>query len=227
MKRGKKYRKLTKNLDKSKIYSLEEAIKKVKELSYSKFVGTLELHMDLNIPKDKDAKSIKGSVSLPHSTEVQDIKIAVFTDDKVEEAKKAGADLVGLDNLIKDVKGGKINFDIAIATPSAMSKMATIGKELGPKGLMPNPKTGTVTEDIESTIQEYRKGKQTFTCDSSGVIHMGVGKLDMKDEKLIENIHEAVKAIEAAVGKNYVQIINKLHLSPTMGSSAKVRYSRE
>lgn len=227
MKRGKKYRKLTKNLDKSKIYSLEEAIKKVKELSYSKFVGTLELHMDLNIPKDKDAKSIKGSVSLPHSTEVQDIKIAVFTDDKVEEAKKAGADLVGLDNLIKDVKGGKINFDIAIATPSAMSKMATIGKELGPKGLMPNPKTGTVTEDIESTIQEYRKGKQTFTCDSSGVIHMGVGKLDMEDEKLIENIHEAVKAIEAAVGKNYVQIINKLHLSPTMGSSVKVRYSRE
>ncbi|MFA7678510.1 MAG: 50S ribosomal protein L1 [Candidatus Dojkabacteria bacterium] len=227
MKRGKKYRKLTKNIDKSKIYSLEEAIKKVKELSYSKFVGTLELHMDLNIPKDKDAKSIKGSISLPYSTEVQDIKIAVFTDDKVEEAKKAGADLVGLDNLIKDVKEGKINFDIAIATPSAMSKMATIGKELGPKGLMPNPKTGTVTEDIESTIQEYRKGKQTFTCDSSGVIHMGVGKLDMEDEKLIENIHEAVKAIEAAVGKNYVQIINKLHLSPTMGSSVKVRYSRE
>ncbi len=227
MKRGKKYRKLTKNIDKSKIYSLEEAIKKVKELSYSKFVGTLELHMDLNIPKDKDAKSIKGSISLPYSTKVQDIKIAVFTDDKVDEAKKAGADLIGLDNLIKDVKEGKINFDIAIATPSAMSKMATIGKELGPKGLMPNPKTGTVTEDIESTIQEYRKGKQTFTCDSSGVIHMGVGKLDMEDEKLIENIHEAVKAIEAAVGKNYVQIINKLHLSPTMGSSVKVRYSRE
>ena len=227
MKRGKKYTELRKDLDRSKMYSLEEAIKKVKKLSYSKFVGTLELHMDIKVPKEKDAKSIKGSVSLPHSTGNQDIKIAVFTEDKVDEAKKAGADFVGLDNLIKDVKDGKIDFDVAIASPSVMPKIAVLGKELGPKGLMPNPKTGTVTDDIKSTIEEYKKGKQTFTCDSSGVIHMAVGKLDMDDEMLIENVHEAVKAIELAVGKNYVQTINKLHLAPTMGPSVKVKYSRE
>jgi large subunit ribosomal protein L1 len=227
MKRGKKYSKLRKDLDRSKTYSLEEGIKEVKKLSYSKFVGTLELHMDIKVPKDKDPKSIKGSVSLPHSTGNQDIKIAVFTEDKVDEAKKAGADFVGLDDLIKDVKEGKIDFDVAIASPSVMSKIAVLGKELGPKGLMPNPKTGTVTDDIGTTVEEYKKGKQTFVCDSSGVIHMAVGKLDMDDEKLIENVHEAVKAIETAVGRNYVQTINKLHLAPTMGPSVKVKYSRE
>jgi large subunit ribosomal protein L1 len=227
MKRGKKYRELRKDLDRSKTYSLEEGIKEVKELSYSKFTGTLELHMDIKLPKDRDPKSIKGSVSLPHSTGSQDIKIAVFTEDKVDEAKKAGADFVGLEELIKDVKEGKIDFDVAIASPSVMPKIAVLGKELGPKGLMPNPKTGTVTDDIGTTVEEYKKGKQTFTCDSSGVIHMGVGKLDMENEKLLENIHEAVKAIETAVGRNYVQTINKLHLAPTMGPSVKVKYTRE
>ena len=226
MKRGKKYTELRKDLDRSKIYSIEEAVKKVKKLSYSKFVGTLELHMDIKVPKDKDPKSIKGSVSLPHSSGNQDIKIAVFTEDKVDEAKKAGADFVGLENLIKDVKDGKIDFDVAIASPSVMSKIAVLGKELGPKGLMPNPKTGTVTDDIGATVEEYKKGKQTFVCDSSGVIHMAVGKLDMDDEKLLENIHEAVKAIEIAVGRNYAQTINKLHLTPTMGPSVKVKYTR-
>ena len=227
MKRGKKYTKLEKDLDRSKIYSLEDAVKKAKSLSYSKFVGSLELHVDLNLPKDKDAKSLKGSVSLPYSTGKKSVKIAVFTEDKVDEAKKAGADFVGLDNLIKDIKEKKIDFDVAIATPSVMPKIAVLGKELGPKGLMPNPKTGTVTDDIISTISEYKKGKQTFTCDPSGVVHMSVGKLDMEDDKLIENIHEAVKAIEVVVGKNHTQIINKLHLAPTMGPSTKVKYIRE
>lgn len=227
MKRGKKYTKLVKDLDRSKIYSLEDAIKKAKSLSYSKFVGSLELHVDLNLPKDKDAKSLKGSVSLPYSTGKKSVKITVFTEDKIDEAKEAGADFVGLDNLIKDIKEKKIDFDVAIATPSVMPKIAVLGKELGPKGLMPNPKTGTVTDDIVSTISEYKKGKQTFTCDPSGVVHMSVGKLDMEDEKLIENIHEAVKAIEVAVGKNHTQIINKLHLTPTMGPAVKVKYTRE
>ena len=227
MKRGKKYTKLEKDLDRSKIYSLEDAVKKAKSLSYSKFVGSLELHVDLNLPKDKDAKSLKGSVSLPYSIGKKSVKIAVFTEDKVDEAKKAGADFVGLDNLIKDIKEKKIDFDVAIATPSVMPKIAVLGKELGPKGLMPNPKTGTVTDDIISTISEYKKGKQTFACDPSGVVHMSVGKLDMEDDKLIENIHEAVKAIAVVVGKNHTQIINKLHLTPTMGLAVKVKYIRE
>ena len=226
MKRGKQYKKVAETIEKGKMYSLEDAIKKIKTLSYSKFVGTLELHLNLKIPKNTDPKSIKGSVSLPHSSGTEEVKIAVFTDKNEDEAKKAGADFVGLDSLIKDVQEGKITFDIAIATPSAMPKIAILGKELGPKGLMPNPKTGTVTDDLVATIQEYKKGKQTFACDPSGVIHMGVGKLDMKDEMLIENIHQAITAVESAMGKNHIQIIQKLYISPTMGSALKVSYAK-
>ncbi len=227
MKRGKKYEKAVKDLNKNKTYSLEEAIRKAKELSYSKFVGSLELHANIKIPKDKDPKSIKGSLSLPHSDGSTDVKIAVFTKDKQEEAKKAGADFFDFDKLVKDVKEGNIEFDVAIATPSVMSEIAVLGKELGPKGLMPNPKVGTVTEDIATIVEEYKKGKQTFACDASGVIHMKVGKLDMEEEDLVENVHEAVKAIEVAVGRNYEQAISKLHLAPTMGPSIKVNYTRE
>jgi large subunit ribosomal protein L1 len=228
MRRGKNYKKVSKDLDRSKTYSLEEGVKKVKSLSYSKFVGSLEAHIDINIPKDKDPKSIKGSVSLPHSTATKSVKIAVFTTpDKDEVAKKAGADFVGLDKLMKDVKDGKIEFDVAIATPSVMPQIAVLGKELGPKGLMPNPKVGTVTEDIASVVEEYKKGKQTFTCDASGVIHMSVGKLDMEDEKLIENIHEAISAVESAIGKGYMQAIKRMHLAPTMGPSVKISYAKK
>ncbi len=227
MKRGKKYKKSVKDLDTNKVYSLEEGIKKAKELSYSKFVGSLELHADIKVPKDKDPKSIKGSLSLPHSDGSSNVKIAVFTKDKQDEAKKAGADFFDFDKLVKDVKEGKIEFDVAIATPSVMSEIAILGKELGPRGLMPNPKVGTVTEDIATVVEEYKKGKQTFECDPSGVIHIKVGKLDMEVKELVDNVHEAVKAIESAVGKNYEQAINKLHLAPTMGHSVKVNYSRE
>jgi large subunit ribosomal protein L1 len=227
MKRGKKYKKVTEKLDRSKTYSLENAIKEVKKLSYSKFVGSLELHADINVSKDKDPKSIKGSLSLPHSEGSSDVKIAVFTKDKQEEAKKAGADYFDFEKLIKDIKAGNIDFDVAIATPSVMTEIAILGKELGPKGLMPNPKVGTVTDDIATVVGEYKKGKQTFACDPSGAIHMKVGKLDMDDEKLIENIHEAISSIEGAVGRNYQQSIKKLHLAPTMGPSVKFNYNRE
>jgi len=228
MKRGKKHIKITKDLDRNKTYSLSEGIKKVKTLSYSKFVGTLELHADVKLPKDKDPKSIKGAVSLPNASAVKEVKIAVFaTPDRDEEAKNAGADIVGMDKLIKDIKEGKIEFDIAIATPSVMPKIAILGKELGPKGLMPNPKNGTVTEDLVSAISEYKKGKQTFVCDASGVIHMSVGKLDLEESKLIENIHTAIDAMSEVVGKPYEQMIQRLHLAPTMGPSVKINYSRE
>jgi large subunit ribosomal protein L1 len=226
MKRGKKYKKVIKDLDRSKIYSLEDAVKEVKELSYSKFVGSLELHADIRVQKDKDPKSIKGSISLPHLKGTNDVKIAVFTKEKQDEAKKAGADYYDFEKLVKDVKDGNIDFDVAIATPLVMSEIAVLGKELGPRGLMPNPKVGTVTEDIVTVIEEYKKGKQTFTCDVSGAIHMKVGTLDMEDEELMENVHEAVRAIEVAVGKNFEQAIKKLHLAPTMGPSVKVGYSK-
>ncbi len=227
MKRGKKYKKSTKGLDRNESYSLAEGIKKIKQLSYSKFVGTLELHIDLKLPKDKDPKSLKGAVSLPHSVGKKDVKVAVFcAPDMENKAKEAGADIVGMEKLIKDVKDGKIEFDVAIATPSVMPKIAVLGKELGPKGLMPNPKSGTVTDDIASAVEEYKKGKQTFTCDASGVVHMNVGKLDLEDEKLVENIHSALLAVSEVVGKTPELMIERMHLAPTMGPSVKIAYSR-
>lgn len=225
--RGKKYIKAVKNLDRNKSYTVQQAVAEAKKTSYSKFVGTLEVHFDVKLPKDTDPKSIKGAVALPHSSGNKSVKVAVFTTPDMEkEAKDAGADLVGLDNLIKDVKAGKIDFDVAIATPSVMPKIAILGKELGPKGLMPNPKNGTVTNDIAKAVSEYKKGKQTFACDTSGVIHMNAGKLDMEDSKLIENVHACVSAIEEVLGKTYSQAIEKMHLSPTMGPSFKIDYSK-
>ena len=228
MKRGKIYKKLTKNLDRTVSYSLKDGVKKAKELSYSKFVGSLEIHVDLKLPKDKDPKSLKGAVSLPHATSTKDVKVAVFcTPEKEDEAKKAGADFVGMEAIMKDVKEGKIEFDVAIATPSVMPKIAVLGKELGPKGLMPNPKNGTVTDDIAEAVSEYKKGKQTFACDPSGVVHMNVGKIDLDDEKLIENIHVAVQAIADVIGKTPELTVERMHLAPTMGPSVKIIYSKE
>lgn len=227
MKRGKKYIKSIKGLDRELAYTLLDGIKKVKTLSYSNFTGTLELHVDIKLPKDRDAKSIKGAISLPNASMKKAVRVAVFaTPDKDEAAKEAGADLVGLDKLIKDVKDGKIEFDVAIATPSVMPKIAVLGKELGPKGLMPSPKNGTVTDNVALAVSEYKKGKQTFACDDSGVIHMNVGKLDMDDAKLVENVHAGIAAIEEVLGKTYDQILQRVHLAPTMGASVKISYSK-
>ena len=227
MKRGKKYIKASKDLDRNKSYTLEEGIKAVKRTSYSKFVGSLEVHFDIVVPKDRDPKSIKGAVSLPYSTDVKSVSIAVFTTpEKEKEAKDAGADFVGLEQLIKDVKENKITFDVAIAIPTVMPKIAVLGKELGPKGLMPNPKNGTVTDDVKGAIEEYKKGKQPFACDMSGVIHIKAGKLDLEDEKLIENITTAISAVEDVLGKPYNQVVERMHIAPTMGPSFKIDYKK-
>ncbi|MCK9416515.1 MAG: 50S ribosomal protein L1 [Candidatus Dojkabacteria bacterium] len=228
MHRGKKYKESIKNYNPTDTYSLKEGIEKVKKLSYSKFVGTLEVHADIIIPKDRDPKSIKGAYTLPHTSGNSDVKIAVFCPKELEkDAKDAGADIVGLEKLTKDIKAGTIEFDIAIATPSVMPQIAVLGKELGPRGLMPNPKSGTVTDDLAGAIKEYRQGKNTFACDESGVIHLKAGKLDMDIQELIDNAEACIKAIEEALNKPYEQAIKKLHLAPTMGASVKISYSRE
>ena len=204
---------------------LLDAVKQAKKNSYSKFKGTLTLHLAINVPKDKEAKSIKGSIALPHSSSTKTVRIAVFTTaDKVEAALKAGADKAGLEDLIKEIKGGKIDFDIAMATPDVMPKIAILGKELGPKGLMPNPKTGTVTNDIAKTVEEYKKGKLNFACDESGVLHFPVGKVDLDDEKIVENIHACIEKSAEVVGKTVKAIIKSIHVAPTMGKSIKVTY---
>lgn len=207
---------------------LSEAIDKIKELSYSKFTGSVELHLLLNLPKDTDPKSIKGSVSLPYSSSDNSVRIAVFTTPEKEvEAKDAGADIYSMSQLMKDVKAGKIEFDVAIASPDVMPQIAVLGKELGPRGLMPNPKTGTVTEDITTTVQEYKKGKLNFKCDDTGGMHFNVGKLDMDTTMIAENVHAAVKAASETINKTPKQALKIAHIAPTMGPSIKVIFSDE
>lgn len=224
--RGKKYINIAKKVEK-KEYTLLQALKAVKSASYSTFGGSVELHVAMNLPKDKDPKSVKGSISLPHSTS-KEVKIYVFTTpDKAKEAIEAGADKAGLEELVKEVQSGKINFDVAIATPEVMAKIAVLGKELGPKGLMPNPKTGTVTTEVADAVKAYKKGKTAFRADDKGGIHIGVGKLSLTDEQLVENINSAVTSIEEAVGKQFFQVATKTYLAPTMGKSAKFKFDKE
>lgn len=224
--RGKKYIKLASSSSKNEL-PLIEAIKKVKTLSYSKFDGTVELHLSVNLPKDKDPKSVKGSLSLPHST-AKEKKVYVFTTpENVDKAIKAGADKAGLEDLIKEVQSGKLEFDVAIATPDVMVKLAVLGKELGPKGLMPNPKTGTVSQpaNLEETVSEYKKGKQTFRVDEQGGLHINVGKLSLTDEQLVENVNKALQTVHDVYGKT-VNLVTKIYLAPTMGKSVKVKIEK-
>ena len=224
MKRGKKYLKSTKGLDREMTYSIADGVKKAKSLSYSNFTGTLELHVDIKLPKDRDAKSIKGAVSLPNSNTTKTVRIAVFaTPDKDEAAKAAGADLVGMEQLMKDVKAGKIEFDVAIATPAVMPKIAVLGKELGPKGLMPNPKSGTVTMDVAKALEEIKAGKVEYRLDKTNIVHTPIGKVSFGPEKLKDNftalLEAVVKAKPAAAKGQYLKSVT---VASTMGPGVKI-----
>ncbi|MCC7290017.1 50S ribosomal protein L1 [bacterium] len=226
-KRSKTYLK-TKEKRNRKEHTLEEAVKAVKSLSYSKFVGTVEMHLVVDLPKDKDPKSIKGSIALPYSAGKTKTVYVFTSPENSAKAEAAGADKVGLEDLIKEVQSAKAVFDVAIATPDVMAKIAILGKELGPKGLMPNPKTGTVASpaELEETVKAYKKGKQTFGADEQGGIHMNVGKIDLEEDKLIENINKAVSAVEEVFGKSASQLVRIGYLAPTMGPSVAFKFAK-
>lgn len=218
--RGKKYQKIAeKQLDKT--VSLKDAIENVKKLSYSKFDGTIELHVTTILSKDKDPKSIKGSVSLPHM-ESKASKIAVAVPAHLENAAKdAGADMYVFADLMEEIKAGKINFDILLSTPDMMAQLAVHGKALGPKGLMPNPKNGTVVDatKLAAVIGEFKRGKLVYKADATGGIHVAVGKVSYANEKIQANVREMIYAIATLLGKSKEYVIKKAYLAPTMGPS--------
>lgn len=220
MKRGKKYQKISeKQID--KVMSLKDAVENVKKLSYSKFDGTIELHVVTILPKDKDPKSIKGSVSLPHM-ESKASRIAVAVPAHLEKtAQEAGADVYKFDELMDGIKAGKIEFDILLATPDMMAQLAVHGKALGPKGLMPNPKNGTVVtaDKLTDVIGEFKRGKLVFKADSAGGIHVAVGKVSYAGDKIEANVKEMITAIVSLLGKSKEYVIKKAFLAPTMGPS--------
>lgn len=206
-----------------KTYPIEEAIKEVKKASKEKFDASVEAHFRLGIDISKSDQQVRDQVALPHGTG-KTLRIAVFTT-KVKEAKDARADLVGGKELIDEIlKSGKCDFDVALATPDMMKDLAKAGKILGPKGLMPNPKDGTVTQDIAKAIRELKKGKAAFKTDAYGIIHQAIGKVSFDDKKLIENfrtLYEAiVKAKPQGVKGEYVKSIT---LASSMGPGVRVK----
>ena len=214
------------NIEKTKktLYSnLEEAIEMLKSTATTKFVETVELHANLNInPKYAD-QQLRTTVTLPNGVGIQ-VKIAVLTDEEnFTEAESSGADIVGNDDLIEQINQGNINFDLLITTPNMMPKLAKLGRVLGPKGLMPSPKSGTVTSNLSSTLTEFKKGKFEYKADKTGIVHVSFGKADFENEKLIENLKALYKSIEvnrpSGVKGKYFK---SLFICTTMGSSIQL-----
>ena len=181
--------------DRSKLYSLQEACELLKEITYTKFDASVEITANLGVDPRKANQMIRGVVTLPHGTGKVVRVLVLCTPDKENEAKEAGADYVGLDEYIDKIKGGWTDVDVIICTPSVMAKVGAIGRILGPRGLMPNPKTGTVTMDIASALKDVKGGKTDFHADKTGIIHAAIGKISFTPEQIAENARAFVSAV--------------------------------
>lgn len=227
MKRGKKYVSVIEKVDREKLYSPSEAIKLMKENKTAKFDETVDVAIRLGIDPRQAEQQVRGSVFMPHGTGRQ-VRVAVFAQgEKVKEAEQAGADIVGGPELIERVEKGKIDFDVAITTPDTMGQVSKLGKILGPKGLMPNPKSGTVTFEIGKAVKEAKTGKVEYRTDKFGIIHLVVGKLSFSERDLVENyaalMEELMRAKPAGAKGRYLKSVV---LSSTMGPGVKVDPSK-
>jgi len=222
MKHGKKYKAAAEKIEKDKIYSLEEAVKFMKENKVAKFDESVEVHVKTNVDPKKGEQQVRSTVVLPHGTG-KTKKVAVITSTSADEAKKAGADIVGGEELIEKF-AKKIDFDVLVATPEMMPKLAKVAKILGPKGLMPNPKTETVTTKIKETVEALKKGRAAFKNDDSANIHQVVGKVSFDEAKLVENIKAFVEAVEKAKPAAFKgRMIANITVCSTMGCGIKIK----
>jgi large subunit ribosomal protein L1 len=200
-----------------KQYKLSEATKLLKEISYTKFDASVDIAVRLGVDPRKADQMVRGVVTLPHGTGKVTRVLALCTPDKEKEATEAGADFVGLDDYIEKIKNGWTDVDVIVATPSVMAKIGSVGRILGPRGLMPNPKTGTVTMDVGKAIQEVKAGKIDFKVDKTGIVHSGIGKLSFSDDNITANVKEFIDTViklkpRAAKGT----YIKSIYLSSTM-----------
>ncbi|HXG84377.1 MAG TPA: 50S ribosomal protein L1 [Pyrinomonadaceae bacterium] len=217
-KQGKKYLAALEKVEPNKRHTLEEGITKVKEIAFANFDETVELTMWLGVDPRKADQLVRGTIVLPHGLGGKAKVIVVIAQgDKVREAEEAGADFAGGDDLVDRIKGGWLDFDAVIATPDMMRSVGTLGKVLGPRGLMPNPKTGTVTMDVKKAIEETKAGKVEYRGDKTGVIHSPVGKVSFDDGKLQENLRILINAvIKAKPTTAKGRYLKKINLASTM-----------
>ena len=182
-------------VDKNKSYSLKDASALVKEINCTKFDSSVDLHIRLGVDPKKADQQVRGTVTLPHGTGKTKKVLVLCTPDKEADAKAAGADYVGLDEFIAKIEGGWVDIDVIVATPSVMPKIGKLGKVLGPRNLMPNPKTGTVTNDVAAAVNEVKGGKIAFKVDKTGIVHASIGRVSFTSEKIAENSTELINAI--------------------------------
>ncbi|WP_020401497.1 50S ribosomal protein L1 [Kordiimonas gwangyangensis] len=220
---AKRMQKAWDGIDREKLYTVEEAVKELKARSATKFDETIEVAMNLGVDPRHADQMVRGVVSLPHGTG-KSVRVAVFArGPKAEEAKKAGADVVGAEDLMEAIQGGEINFERCIATPDMMAVVGRLGKVLGPKGLMPNPKLGTVTMDVKGAVEAAKAGQVEYRVEKAGIIHGGVGKASFDEAQIIENakafIGAVIKAKPSGAKGTYVK---KVALSSSMGPGLKI-----
>ena len=222
-KHGKKFREAAAKVDRAAVYTPLEAVKLVKELANAKFDETVEAHFRLGIDTRKADQNIRGSISLPHGTG-KTVRVAVFAEGaQAEQAAEAGADVIGSDELIAQIQKGEINFDAAIATPMMMAKVGRIGKILGPRGLMPNPKLGTVTNDVAKAINELKGGRVEYRADRYGIAHVVLGKVSFTPEQLAENygaVYDEILRMKPAAAKG--KYVKSITVSGTMTPGVSV-----
>jgi large subunit ribosomal protein L1 len=222
-KQGKRLRSAYEGIAPTQTFALDEAVKLVKARATAKFDETIEIAMNLNIDPRKADQTLRGVVNLPHGTG-KVMRVAVFArGDKADAAKAAGADIVGAEDLAEAVQAGQLNFDRVIATPDMMAIVGRLGKVLGPRGLMPNPKLGTVTADVAAAVEAAKGGQVQFRAEKAGIVHAGVGKASFSEEALVENVKAFVDAINRAkpTGVKGTYIL-KINLSSTMGPGFKL-----
>ncbi|MDR3272257.1 MAG: 50S ribosomal protein L1 [Flavobacteriaceae bacterium] len=213
----KKQKAVVAKVDKTKLYTLEEASTLVKEVSYTKFDASVDIAVRLGVDPRKANQMVRGVVSLPHGTGKKTRVLALVTPDKEQEAKDAGADFVGLDDYLQKIKDGWTDVDVIVTQPQVMGKLGPLGRILGPRGLMPNPKTGTVTMEIGKAVAEVKAGKIDFKVDKFGIVHAAIGKVSFDAKKIQENAHEIISALiklkpQAAKGI----YVKSMYLSSTM-----------
>lgn len=222
-KHGKKYTEALKQVDKNKSYTAEEAVELLKKVDFAKFDATVEVAINLDVDPKQADQQIRGAIVLPNGTGKTQ-KVIVFAEgQQAKDAEAAGADVVGSDDLVEKIQDGWLDFDVAVATPVMMAKVGRLGRVLGPKGLMPNPKTGTVTMDVTKAVNDIKAGQVTYRVDSNGLIHAPIGKISFDTNKVVENFttfYDAIlKARPASLKGSYVTSVN---LTSTFGPGLKI-----